>query len=125
MNRPLQSRDRSWFKYICHQDPARSFHINGKQMNLCARCTGLYAGLGIGIAAGILIQLIFGVLDFTFIQLTLIIIIGIGPLAVDGLTQFVKWRESNNYIRLVTGLICGITLGIIIDWIIYDIINGS
>ena len=28
---------------VCHQQPARSFHVWGTQMPVCARCTGLYA----------------------------------------------------------------------------------
>ena len=28
---------------VCHQQPARSFHLWGTQMPVCARCTGLYA----------------------------------------------------------------------------------
>jgi uncharacterized membrane protein len=29
---------------ICHQRAERSFSIDGRQMPVCARCTGLYAG---------------------------------------------------------------------------------
>ena len=28
--------------HICHQRAERSFHIDGRQMPVCARCTGLY-----------------------------------------------------------------------------------
>jgi uncharacterized membrane protein len=34
--------------HICHQRPERSFHIAGRQMPVCARCTGLYASAAIG-----------------------------------------------------------------------------
>lgn len=30
--------------YICHQRPERSFFLHGRQLPVCARCTGLYAG---------------------------------------------------------------------------------
>jgi uncharacterized membrane protein len=29
---------------VCHQQPARSFHSDGRSWPVCARCTGLYAG---------------------------------------------------------------------------------
>ena len=32
---------------ICHQLPARSFHLWSAQMPVCARCTGIYAGAAI------------------------------------------------------------------------------
>ena len=34
---------------LCHQIPARSFQINGQPISLCARCTGMYVGLMIGL----------------------------------------------------------------------------
>lgn len=33
---------------ICHQRPERSFHLNGVQLPVCARCLGLYAGAAAG-----------------------------------------------------------------------------
>jgi uncharacterized membrane protein len=92
-------------------------------MKLCARCTGLYSGLIFGFLVIILIQNISGGFELTTFQLGLILAIGVGPFAIDGITQLWGWRKSNNYLRLVTGLVCGITLGIILIWILFDIIN--
>jgi uncharacterized membrane protein len=39
----------------CHQQPARSFHRNGAQYPVCARCHGLYAGALAGIIGWALI----------------------------------------------------------------------
>ena len=36
-------------RYVCHQRPERSFFINGRQMAVCARCTGLYAGAAVAV----------------------------------------------------------------------------
>jgi len=33
---------------VCHQLPARSFHVWGAQMPVCARCTGIYFGAALG-----------------------------------------------------------------------------
>ena len=35
------------FSFLCHQNPARSFCIDGMLLPLCQRCTGLYVGIGI------------------------------------------------------------------------------
>ena len=37
---------------ICHQLPDRSFHVQGSQLAVCARCFGLYAGGALGSIAG-------------------------------------------------------------------------
>jgi uncharacterized membrane protein len=37
---------------ICHQLPDRSFHLQGSQLPVCARCFGLYAGGALGSLAG-------------------------------------------------------------------------
>src|SRR4051812_17680383 len=31
-------------QFVCHQLPARSFHLWGAQLPVCARCTGVYLG---------------------------------------------------------------------------------
>lgn len=42
--------------FICHQQPARSFHWDGGQWAVCARCLGLYAAA----PAGALLVLVTG-----------------------------------------------------------------
>ena len=37
---------------ICHQLPDRSFHLQGIQLPVCARCLGLYGGAAVGSAVG-------------------------------------------------------------------------
>ena len=32
---------------VCHQLPERSFHVWGRQMPVCARCTGIYLGAAV------------------------------------------------------------------------------
>ena len=42
--------------FICHQRPDRSFHLDGAQLAVCARCTGLYLGGAIGVLAWALVR---------------------------------------------------------------------
>lgn len=37
---------------ICHQIPERSFHLQGSQLPVCARCAGLYGGSALGSVVG-------------------------------------------------------------------------
>jgi uncharacterized membrane protein len=41
---------------ICHQRPERSFHLDGIQLPVCARCLGIYAGAAAGCAAAALLR---------------------------------------------------------------------
>ena len=84
--------------------PERSFFIKGHQFPVCARCTGLYIGLVWGIIIFYLYNFNFNV-NWTIIGLILII-----PTIIDGVTQLFKFRESTNYLRLVTGLFGGVGL---------------
>jgi uncharacterized membrane protein len=44
---------RSFFSRLCHQDPARSFMVDGSPVAVCVRCLGIYFGA----AAGALLRL--------------------------------------------------------------------
>ena len=35
------------FRVLCHQDPARSFWVNGVPMAVCSRCFGIYSGFAL------------------------------------------------------------------------------
>src|SRR3954471_7132715 len=34
-------------QFVCHQRPDRSFFFHGRQLAVCARCTGLYVGAAV------------------------------------------------------------------------------
>ncbi len=42
---------------ICHQRPERSFFIDGQQLPVCARCTGLYLSGVIGLMAWLMLKI--------------------------------------------------------------------
>jgi len=105
---------------VCGQIPSHSFIIGGRQLPLCARCTGTYLGalLGfLGLAAlrrrrvsdlppnGVLASLA----SFTFLWV------------VDGLNSFLNLFPSaphlyqpHNLLRLITGTLQGLALSIIV-----------
>lgn len=89
----------------CHQIANRSFFLNGNQMPFCARDVGLFAGFPIGLA----------VLSFRRLVVNpILVLVGLVPIGIDGGLQLVTSYESNNPLRLATGIIAGITFSILI-----------
>lgn len=100
---------------LCHQKAERSFFINGNQMPFCSRCTAIWLGLTIGLGFMIFYKI---ELDRKFL---ILIIIGIVPIAIDGIGQLLNLWESTNIIRFLTGLLAGIITGLAIGIIIDEI----
>jgi hypothetical protein len=44
----------SMAQFLCHQDPARSFQLDGKSAPFCARCAGFYAAITVHAVAMLL-----------------------------------------------------------------------
>jgi uncharacterized membrane protein len=72
-------------------------------MVLCARCTGFYAGSIIGFPWGVLMAY----LGMGSIMVLATFLATSSPLVLDGTTQYMGLRRSNNKLRLVTGLASG------------------
>lgn len=47
---PLERLADGWFDLHCHRDPARTPQLFGVPLAVCARCSGIYFGLGLGAA---------------------------------------------------------------------------
>jgi uncharacterized membrane protein len=43
---------RSFFARLCHQDPARSFMVEGSPVAVCVRCLGIYCGVAVASLLG-------------------------------------------------------------------------
>ena len=88
------------YLFMCHRLPERSFFFRGKQLPLCARCTGILAGYFIGI-----IYIIFVHRSNILFEGMLII-----PTAIDGTGQyFGKWISTNRR-RFITGVLAGFSV---------------
>jgi uncharacterized membrane protein len=100
------ARWRLIFRVLCHGMPERSLEVFGTTMPICARCTGIYAGLLAGILA-------FGVLPrIETAVLKVAVMVALIPIGLDGLTQAAGFRESNNPLRIVTGATVAFLFGI-------------
>lgn len=103
---------------VCHQIPARSFHVHDHYSPLCARCTGMYLGALICLA----FQWGKGrrgkFPPWPVIVVLALFFIGFG---VDGVNSFVHFfpgfeglYEPSNLMRLLTGLGTGIAIGAVL-----------
>lgn len=45
---PLERLADFWFELHCERDPARTLRLSGVPLAVCARCSGIYLGLGLG-----------------------------------------------------------------------------
>ena len=101
---------------MCHMKESRSFSINENQMPYCARCFGIFLGFAIGAA----------IASFVLIDLRWwMLVIGLGPIGLDGGLQLITSYESNNIFRLLTGLLAGIITMIAVGLMIMELSNMS
>ena len=94
---------------VCHQLPERTIFIDGMHLPLCARDTGIYLG--------IFIALVFLVVRGKFKadtvpsnRISVLLAILMIPMMVDAVTSYASIRQTDNIIRLVTGIFFGMSL---------------
>jgi len=92
------------YSNVCHQIPERSFKIFGNALAVCARCTGIYAGL----TAGFLIYPLFRSLKSSESFPRVFLLLAPVPTGIDFLLTFFGIWENTHLSRLVTGAILGI-----------------
>ena len=89
---------------LCHRLPDRTFCVKGHYFPVCSRCTGLIIGS----------FSFFPFLYYDYIQYSLNLLIFsvliMFPTFIDGYTQLIGLRESNNILRFFTGLLGGLGL---------------
>ncbi len=90
------------FKYLCHRRPERSFFIRGHQFPVCSRCTGIIMG-----AAFFMVYSYIEPIHYDWNMLVVSILLQL-PYIIDGFTQYLGLRESNNTLRFITGFMGGV-----------------
>ncbi len=91
---------------LCHQRADRSFFLGGNELPFCARCTGVWLGLFLGL---VVMAFVAVPLDS---RLAWVFVVGLLPLMVDGGGQLLGLWESTNVVRLVTGVLAGVVGGL-------------
>lgn len=104
----------------CHQLPERSFFFMGFKLAVCARCTGIYAGF---LVTSLIYPLIKDI-DNRKIGGKKLLILSMIPMGLDGGLQLLTGYESNNTLRLATGLFFGFILPFYVIPIYNEIMYG-
>ncbi len=89
----------------CHQIAERSYYLNGNELPICSR--------DVGLSIGLLVGMLIGLLYARRINPT-ILALGILPLLIDGGLQSVSSYQSNNTLRIVTGIIAGVVVALLL-----------
>lgn len=92
------------YRFFCAQTPSHSFFIAGYQTCLCSRCLAIYCSILLaGVAVGLLRKnhRLRAVPWYVWL-------LGMVPMALDGFTQLFGLRESDLFLRLLTGAIFGV-----------------
>jgi uncharacterized membrane protein len=92
----------------CHQLPSRSWFLFGYQVALCQRDVAFYGSFFLG---GLLFALHRQLRPLNW----RLFLLAVAPMAVDGLTQLVGWRESTWLLRSITGALFGFSS----VWLLY------
>lgn len=99
-----------FFGYVCHQMPARSFHLLGHQFAVCSRCFGVY----FGILLGLLVYPLFRSMENAEPLPRFWLFLAIVPMGIDwSLTFFGIW-ENTHFTRVSTGIILGFACAVFI-----------
>ncbi len=92
------------YRFFCDELPSHSFFIFGYQVCLCERCLAIYSSM---LISGLTLALVRNRRNLPTITWWMWVIAMI-PMALDGGTQLFGLRESNVWLRLLTGSIFGI-----------------
>jgi len=104
---------------LCHRIDLRSFQLGTRQLPLCARCTGMYLGVLLGLGFYITRRTKAGRYPDKAVSATLICFAVIW--AVDGLNSYLQLLPMasgvyppSNTLRLITGILVGISLATLV-----------
>jgi uncharacterized membrane protein len=93
---------RNFFSQLCHQDPNRSFLLNGAPVAVCVRCLGIYWG----VAVGALVRL-----RMARRLLVVAVVLNLADVA----TGVLHWHGNLPLARFFLGLMLGVGVGAVLS----------
>jgi uncharacterized membrane protein len=95
-------------RIVCHQMPARSFHVWMTSLPVCARCTGIYAGAALAALA------LRGRLVDTRSNPKIVLLAALAPTAATLAFEWTTGVMPSHWIRALAG----VPLGVAVAWAI-------
>ena len=101
---------------ICHQRPDRSFCLDGRQVPVCARCTGLYSGAAFAVP----LALVAATTVAGSRARTLALVAGL-PTVVTWSLEFAGLAHFSNAVRFLAAL----PLGFVAGWLVLSVLSEN
>ncbi len=105
---------------VCHRIPSHSFFVAGRQLPLCARCTGTFLGALTGLVGQVFVLRRRRESEFPPLPILAVLIGFILLMGADGLNSYLGLMGAPNlyqprqWLRLVTGALNGLALSTIL-----------
>jgi uncharacterized membrane protein len=106
---------------VCHRIGSHSFHVGGRQLPLCARCTGTFLGGLVGFLGQALVLRRRRAGEFPPTYILVILVGFIGLMGADGLNSYLTFfpnaphlYEPRNWLRLTTGALNGLAMSALV-----------
>jgi uncharacterized membrane protein len=103
------------YHLACHQLPGRSFFVFGEQVAFCQRDVAIFGAI---LLAGLVYAAGRGRLQAPNWRVYGLLVL---PMAIDGTTQLLGWRESTWELRVATGVLFGVAT----VWFLYPYIERT
>jgi uncharacterized membrane protein len=98
---------------ICHQRPERSFHWDGVQLAVCARCTGIYLGACVTALLAFVPPRRYA-RQVVERRLRGWLIAAAMPTAITVFAEWAGWWQPSANVRAVTGVVLGAAAGLVV-----------
>ena len=102
----------SFFSWLCHQDPTRSFDFVGVQMAVCSRCLGIYTSFAVGFYLSWVLKIVGYQLSYLLMRKALLATIVIN--GIDILSNALNIWTNTLYSRLLMGILFGLAAALIL-----------
>ncbi len=102
----------------CHQRQNRTIILNGNEMPFCARDVAIYTFMALGVLLTVFPTMPFydRLNDLKWYWLVLALV----PIGIDGTGQLLGYWESTNPMRVLTGGLCGLVVGIALGFMLRE-----